>query len=45
MFSYKCDVSGIGTGSYFKEGIMLSGGICQGVAEHPGYGLPEHSHA
>ena len=27
------------------EGVMFGGGISQGVARHPGYGLPEKSHS
>ena len=40
-----CGESGIGTGSHFQRGgVMFGGGISQGVAEHPGYGLPEQTH-
>jgi len=40
-----CGESGIGTSSHFRKGgLMFSGGISQGVAGHPGYGLPEHTH-
>jgi len=28
-----------------SRGVMFGGDISQGVAEHPGYGLPKQSHS